>query len=53
MLAAIDWDLVWTAVAAWVAVTLVPFVVLGLLFAIYLVCLAGAYFVDWLSGGRW
>ena len=52
MLASIDWDLVWTAVTAWVVVSLVPLVFFVLLLAVYLACLGGAYFVDWFNGMR-
>ena len=52
MLASIDWDLVWTAVTAWAVVSLVPLAFFVLLFAVYLACLGGAYFMDWLNARR-
>ena len=52
MLAAIDWDFVWTAFTAWAVISLVPLVFFILLFAVYLACLGGAYFVHWFNGMR-
>jgi len=50
MIAGIMWDWVWTGVAIWFFIGLLPLVLLASFGLIYGVTLGAAYVLDWLKG---